>query len=217
MPRFSGPSFALGLLAGPLVLSARQEPFPRPPSPFPAPQAEEEKGLSPRERWRRKLERDLEGVWEVERISNPSYPFVDTVQGYFLFYREYAAYTLTATARSSVFTGAQQNLFQSGFKKYTVTEEGRFLLQNLIGVQRLGTSVVERPLGGEIEERDVFFEEDTLRISHTPDDYVQMRKVHTAPPAPRKPFPRPRALTPPGPAEKPAGETPTTMPGRKDG
>jgi hypothetical protein len=179
---------------------------------------EEEKGLTPRERYRRKIERDLEGVWQVEQLGNPAFPQVENVQGYFLFYREYVAYTVTASVRSNVLTTLEEGLFQSGFKKYTVTEDARFLLQNLIGVQRLGSPTTERPLGGEVEERQiVFLERDAVRIGRAADDYVQLRKVATGPPAPRKPFPRPRAFPRRESGKTGEEETPATRPVRRDG
>src|SRR5437867_7132923 len=111
MGRLPLASFALGCLAGTALLPSRQ--IPSPPSPGPGTQ-EGEEGLTPRERLRRKMERDLEGVWQVERLSSPSFPYVQGVQGYFLFYREYVAYTVTATMRASLLTGLEEGFFQSG-------------------------------------------------------------------------------------------------------
>src|SRR5262245_33579509 len=86
MSRASLSFFALGCLLGPLVVGARQ--IPSPPS-SPEQGEEEEKGLSPRERARRKIERDIEGVWKVEEMSHPAFPLLQDPQGYFLFYREH--------------------------------------------------------------------------------------------------------------------------------
>ena len=206
MNRFSRAAFAVGCLLGPVVLSFRQAPpKPRPPGPGAEQktQEEEEKGLTPRERFRRKVERDIEGVWDVVRVNNPAFPTAQDFKGYFLFYHGYVAFTVTAAAESRLVRDAERGMFQSGFRKYAVMEDGRLLLLNLIGIQRLA-GATERPLGGESEDREVLFEEDTLRISRAPDDYVLLRRVPTEPPKPRLPFPKRRALTPPGPETKPA-------------
>ncbi len=206
--------FAFGCLLGPLLVGARQ--IPSPPSPEQV--EEEEKGLSPRERYRRKIEREIEGVWKVEELSHPAFPHLLNPEGYFLFYREHVAFTVTATLPAAFLAGVEQPTFQAGFKKYTVTEDARFLLQNLIGMQRIGSEEIERNLGEEIDERQVSFELDTVRISRSADDYVVLRKVATGPPPARKPFPRPRALVRPGlPDMEGSGGGAATRPARRDG
>src|SRR5262245_6646398 len=214
MRRASLLGFALGCLLGPLLFGAHQ--IPSPPSPE---QTEaDEKGLSPRERYRRKIEREIEGVWKVEELRHPAFPLLQDPEGYFLFYREHVAFTVTASLPSAFLTGVGQAMFQSGFKKYTVTEDARFLMQNLIAVQRLGGQEIERPLGGETEERQVSFDMDPVRISRSADDFVVLRKIATGPPVPRKPFPRPRAFARPGlPEMGGPGEGAATRPARRDG
>ncbi|HKB16776.1 MAG TPA: hypothetical protein VKF62_11975, partial [Planctomycetota bacterium] len=142
MRRASLSCFALGCLLGPLLVGARQIPS------SPSQGEDEEKGISPRERYRRKIEREIEGVWKVEELRHPAFPLLQDPEGYFLFYREHVAFTVTASLPSAFLTGVGQAMFQSGFKKYTVTDDARFLLQTLIGVQRLGGQEIERPLGG---------------------------------------------------------------------
>ena len=211
MRRASLACFALGCLLGPLLFAARQIPSPEQTE-------DEEKGLSPRERYRRKIEREIEGVWKVEELSHPAFPHLLEPQGYFLFYREHVAFTVTANLPAAFLTGVGQAMFQSGFKKYTVTDDARFLLQTLIAVQRVGGEEIERPLSGEIEERQLTFELDTVRISRSADDYIVLRKIATGPPAARKPFPRPRALPRPGlPDLDGTGAGAATRPARRDG
>jgi hypothetical protein len=213
MRRASLSCFALGCLLGPLLFGARQ--IPSPPSPEQT--EDEEKGLSPRDRYRRKIEREIEGVWKVEELSHPAFPHLLEPQGYFLFYREHVAFTVTANLPAAFLTGVGQAMFQSGFKKYTVTDDARFLLQTLIAVQRVGGEEIERPLSGEIEERQLTFELDTVRISRSADDYIVLRKIATGPPAARKPFPRPRALPRPGlPDLDGTGAGAATRPARRD-
>ena len=214
MRRASLACFALGCLLGPLLFAARQ--IPSPASPVQV--EEEEKGLSPRERYRRKIEREIEGVWKVEELAHPAFPHLQNPEGYFLFYREHVAFTVTASLPSTSLTGVEQPTFQSGFKKYTVTEDARFVLQNLIGVQRIGSEEIERNFGGEIDDRQLTFELDTVRISRSADDYLVLRKIATGPPPARKPFPRPRALPRPGlPDMDGTGAGAATRPARRDG
>lgn len=219
MSRFPLVAFAAGSLLGPFVFSFRQEAPAPPRRPWPVAegetQEEKEQGLTPRERFRRKVERDLEGVWDVVRVNNPAFSTAQDFEGYFLFYRGYVAFTVTAMAESRLVRDAERGMFQSGFKKYAVTDEGRLLLQNMIGVHRLA-GATERLLGGESEEREVLFEEDTIRIARAPDDYVELRRVPTELPKPPLPFPKRRALTPPGPDSKPAtGATSAPGPGSR--
>lgn len=212
MRRASLCGFAFGCLLGPLLVAAHQIPS----APTPQQDEDEEKGLSPRERYRRKVEREIEGVWKVEELSHPAFPHIMEAQGYFLFYREHVAFTVTATLPAAFLTGVEQAMFQSGFKKYTVTDDARFLLQTLIAVQRVGGEEIERPLGGETEERHLSFELDTVRISRSADDYIVLRKIVTGPPVARKPFPRPRALPRPGLPEMEGGGAATRRARRDD-
>jgi len=202
--------FAATVLAGglfaPLPL---QEP---PPAPPPAGEGlerrfteEELERYTPREALRRRLERELQGVWRIVAGRSPEFTPESPFQGYFIFYEGYAAYTITTSARDRLLL-KDWDLFQSGVKRYRVSEGGGILFQPVMGVSNLGTpgssSVGPQP----IEERELFFEADTMRISRGFDDYLSLQRVPTEAPEEILPAPRRRVLIPPTPKEPPATE-----------
>jgi hypothetical protein len=193
---------AVAFLAGGLLAPLRsQEPRPTPPAGEGLERRfteEELERYTPREALRRRLENEVLGVWKILDGKNPEIDTQSPIQGYFVFHGGYVGYTLVTTAKDRVI-GQEWNLFQSGVKRYRVTEGGGLLLQGVLGVSNLGGPSTTGPQP--LEEREILFEMDTMRISRALDDYLVLQRVPTEAPEPILPAPRKRVLIPPTPTE----------------
>jgi hypothetical protein len=135
--------------------------------------AGDEPKKSPAQLEKERIERELEGVWEVHEYFNPKIRGMVKASGYMMVQQGWMSVNLVVTSRDPVL-GNYRYSFVGSMKRYEVTDQNRLKLTNSWGFSNEDNRLTP-DADGQIDERQIFFIGEAelgqkLKIARSPDD-----------------------------------------------
>jgi hypothetical protein len=145
---------------------------------------------SPADLEKERIEREVQGVWEIFEYNDPTKPNLVRGGGYMILHDGWMSLNIVVTSRHPSLDRFF-NDYTGSIRRYEITGNHRLRLTNVWGFFNKGVDIAP-DLAGSVDERQIVITGppqpgQRLRMARTPDDSITFIRRSAAPPLPAEP------------------------------